>query len=322
MSPENRTKSPLGPLPRRSSWLAGGTLASLALVMVGISSPAFAAAESMQAAETVKAASPTGGGDKCKPHKKPKHDPREERSAAGPRGGSGDNCGQRGPTGPTGPRGPKGKPGEDGIDGEDGATGATGAPGVDGATGATGAPGVDGATGATGAPGADGATGAPGADGATGAPGADGATGATGATGVSECVDIDAVWDNNAREFRAALPGDTNAYAGIRRLTGPEAGSWLWYDLTTNDTGQFPDGACSISIGHQANTLAIDVVTTEGVIWETSCDVNPGPGTLTCDGVWSPITTQPEEGDPNLRRATATAPIRPMDPNHLPKQLK
>ncbi|WP_326589174.1 hypothetical protein [Streptomyces sp. NBC_01294] len=302
MSPENRTKSTLGPLPRRSSWLAGGTLASLALVMVGISSPAFAAAESIQAAETVTAASPTGGGDKCKPHKKPKHDPREERSAAGPQGGGGDEC--EGKRGPTGPRGPKGKPGEDGIDGADGATGATGAPGADGATGATGAPGVDGATGAT------------------GAPGADGATGATGATGVSECVDIDAVWDNNAREFRAALPGDTNAYAGIRRLTGPNAGTWLWYDLTTNDAGQFPDGACSISIGHQANVLAIDVVTTEGVIWETSCDVNPGDGTLTCDGVWSPLTSQPEEGDPNLRRAAATAPVRPMDPNHLPKQLK
>ncbi|MFJ6047260.1 hypothetical protein [Streptomyces sp. NPDC092307] len=319
--------------------MAGSTLASLALVLVGVASPAVAAAQSIQAADVATAATSVGGGD-CKPTHKPKpkqnkHDgPRAadfEATALGY-----DKCdeGRQGPPGPRGPRGPKGDTGPagatgaTGATGADGATGATGAtgndgaPGATGATGATGNDGAPGATGATGATGTDGAPGATGATGATGTDGAPGATGATGATGASECLDIDAVWDNNAREFRSTLPGDGNAYAGIRRLAGPNAGTWVWYDLTTNPQGQYPDGACGISIGDQANVLAIEVVTTAGVIWETSCDVNTGPGTLSCDGVWSPLTLQPDANDPDLRRGAATAPIRPMDPNHLPKGLK
>ncbi|MEV7556363.1 hypothetical protein [Streptomyces sp. NPDC089795] len=290
MTPENRPGPRLGPLPRRSGWMAGSTLASLALVLVGVASPAVAAAQSMQAAETVTTATSAGGGD-CKADKGRQDRPRS--GAIGAADGH-DECdkGKQGPPGPPGPRGPKGDTGPAG------ATGATGATGNDGAPGATGA------------------------TGATGNDGAPGATGATGATGASECLDIDAIWDNNAREFRATLPGDGNAYAGIRRLAGPNAGTWVWYDLTTNPTGRFPDGACGISIGHQANVLDIDVVTTAGVIWETTCTVNEGAGTLTCGGVWAPLTLQPDANDPDLRRGAAPAPIRPMDPNHLPKGLK
>lgn len=108
MSPENRTKSTLGPLPRRSSWLTGGTLASLALVVASMSTPAFATTQGMPAAGTVTAVSPTGA-DECKDE----NDESEPRTVqeAGPRGGGGDEGCKRGPTGPTGPRGPKGDPG-------------------------------------------------------------------------------------------------------------------------------------------------------------------------------------------------------------------
>ncbi|MFJ3974619.1 hypothetical protein [Streptomyces sp. NPDC090021] len=118
--------------------MKGGTLASLALAMVGIASPAFATTQNVQAAATVRSASPAGGGD-CTTKNDSKHDPRAVEVQAGPRGG-GDKCeGQRGPTGPTGPTGPRGPQGEPGIGGATGATGATGADGATGATGATGA---------------------------------------------------------------------------------------------------------------------------------------------------------------------------------------
>ncbi|MFF8269823.1 hypothetical protein ACF059_20875 [Streptomyces sp. NPDC016562] len=107
MSPENNTRSTLGPLPRRSGWLAGGTLASLALVMTGISGPAFASPQGAQAAQTVTTVSTVNGG-KCS-DERDDYDPRKA-DQAGPRGGGGDE-GCQGPTGPTGPRGPKGDPG-------------------------------------------------------------------------------------------------------------------------------------------------------------------------------------------------------------------
>ncbi|MFG2974802.1 hypothetical protein ACGFYY_17675 [Streptomyces sp. NPDC048331] len=290
MTPENRPRPRLGPLPRRGSWLTGGTLASLALVMAGVASPAMAAAQSIQAAETVVAATPAGGGD-CKEKPKGKHD--RPRSMAVEAAGGHDKCdeGKQGPPGPPGPRGPKGDTGPAG------ATGATGATGNDGAPGATGATGNDGAP---------------------------GATGATGATGASLCVDIDSVRDNNDREFKAVVPGDGNTYAGIRELSngGATVGPWTWYDLTFNPTGGYPADACGVSIGHQANRLVIEVVTETGLIYETFCTVQPGPGTLTCNGVWNLDNPQPEPGDPAQRRGPATAPIRPMDPNHLPKTLK
>ncbi|KJY23564.1 hypothetical protein VR43_00495 [Streptomyces sp. NRRL S-104] len=99
-------------------------------------------------------------------------------------------------------------------------------------------------------------------------------------------------------------------------------GPWIWYDLTTNEEGDYPTGACGVSIGHQANRLVIEVITVGGEIWETFCDVNPGtPDQLECDGVWNDAVPQPNPGDPPPLR-THAQPIRPMDPNHLPKALK
>lgn len=59
MSPENRTRSALGPLPQRRAWLTGGAIASLALMLSGIASPVLAAGQPAKAAVGVSAASET-----------------------------------------------------------------------------------------------------------------------------------------------------------------------------------------------------------------------------------------------------------------------
>lgn len=122
MSPENRTRSQLGPLPRSGGWLAGGTLASLALVLVGISSPAFAAGQSIRAAQAVNESGPVAA-DPCK--QKP-NGPRgandQVAGLAGPQGS--DKCqGATGPTGPTGDTGPAGATGPTGPTGPTGDAG-------------------------------------------------------------------------------------------------------------------------------------------------------------------------------------------------------
>ncbi|MFF3456309.1 hypothetical protein ACFYXH_18675 [Streptomyces sp. NPDC002730] len=121
MIPDNRTGSVLEPLPRRDKWLAGSTIASLALVVAaGVISPVAAAAQST--GERVSASSGPGGVlDAC--------------TDVSQRGGK-DNC-KRGATGPTGPTGAQGVPGTPG-----GPTGPTGAQGVPGPTGPTGPAGV------------------------------------------------------------------------------------------------------------------------------------------------------------------------------------
>ncbi|MFD5631298.1 hypothetical protein [Streptomyces sp. NPDC127072] len=135
MSPEPRNRTPFGPLPVRHGWLTGGAVASLALVLSGIASPAGAVARTVdpatETAGTVLASPSTG--DPCKkPKPKPKPRPRPEGRSAGPlAGGEHDKC-QTGPTGPTGPMGPTGPKGPTG------ATGATGPTGPTGATGPTG----------------------------------------------------------------------------------------------------------------------------------------------------------------------------------------
>lgn len=60
-------RSPLGPLPRRVNWHAGGALASLALVLAGITAPQVAVAA--QRADTSTLLSTTthaGSKDKCR----------------------------------------------------------------------------------------------------------------------------------------------------------------------------------------------------------------------------------------------------------------
>lgn len=297
MSPENRKRSALGPLPRRSGWLTGGTLASLALVMAGIAGPALATAQSLRAAGTVNAATPTGG-DQCEAkHTKPDHD-RRAAAEAGPRGGGGDDCdrGKQGPTGPTGPRGPKGDTGPAGATGATGETGDTGQTGATGATGNTGQTGATGATGNTGQTGATGATGDTGQTGQTGATGATGGTGAAGATGATgPCNAVDSYMPSNTEAFSAALT-DGHAYGG--RASAPGL-SPAWQDFS--DIEGYPLGeACGISIEGFANRAFIKVLTVDGRVYQLALDISGTNFAPVTGATWTELTPAPV---PDFRRS-------------------
>ncbi|WP_129593308.1 hypothetical protein [Streptomyces sp. C] len=135
MSPETRTPSRMGPLPRQSKWLAGGAVATMAIAMLGLATPAQADTDA-PATATV-AAAPTG--DRCKGKEKDDNDdyePEVKGAAADPHK---DKCVK---VGPPGPPGPPGAPGAPGLNGRDGRDGLPGTPGTPGAPGAPGAPGV------------------------------------------------------------------------------------------------------------------------------------------------------------------------------------
>ncbi|WP_164720903.1 hypothetical protein [Streptomyces sp. W1SF4] len=130
MSPETRTPSRMGPLPRQSKWLAGGAVATMAIAMLGLATPAQADTDA-PASATV-AAAPAG--EKCKGDEKDNDDyePEVKGAAADPHK---DKCVKVGPPGPPGPPGAPGAPGRDGRDGRDGQPGAPGQPGTPGPPG-------------------------------------------------------------------------------------------------------------------------------------------------------------------------------------------
>ncbi|MEU0086863.1 hypothetical protein [Streptomyces sp. NPDC006274] len=101
-------------------------------------------------------------------------------------------------------------------------------------------------------------------------------------------------------EYKAVLH-DGVACAGVRDLR-PDVGDVIWYDLTDGAGSNFPEGACSISIGSQSNAegaVSIEVLTTDGEVWETVCSRNPGnPITLTCDSPWVMLTTPSDDPEP------------------------
>ena len=283
MSPEFRT-SPLGPL-ARNRFRKAGMVASLALALAaGAAGPATAAARSMT--EHVNAAAGNGGGD-CKPH----HHHKSQATEAGGK----DHC--KGPTGPTGPTGPKGDKGD---------TGPAGPTGPKGDTGPSGGP-----AGPTGPKGDTGAAGPTGPAGPAGPKGDQGPVGPTGAA--APCSDIDAQQDSNNFELRAALTGG-KTYAGIHDLRGTTPRNFLWTDLSTHANYPAGDAAglpCGVAInGHSANTgapIKIDVMTTTGQVWETTCvEVNStNPATLNCNNSagapnpWTKLTLQPSPGVTN-----------------------
>ncbi|MFF5704657.1 hypothetical protein ACFY7H_19445 [Streptomyces sp. NPDC012794] len=119
MSPETRTPSRMGPLPRQSKWLAGGAVATMAIAMLGLSTPAQADTEAPRTA-TVAAAQ---AGDKCADDED--YDDSDVKGAAASPGK--DKC--------EGRPGPPGPPGRDGRDGRDGLPGQPGVPGPPGPAG-------------------------------------------------------------------------------------------------------------------------------------------------------------------------------------------
>ncbi|MCY0935030.1 hypothetical protein [Streptomyces sp. H34-S4] len=114
MSSENKARTYLGPLPRRAGWLTGATLASVALVLAGMASPAVAL--------TVV---PTNSGD-CKTEQRSQDTGTQETADLIGQQAHGDDDCNVGPTGPRGPRGPKGQTGPRGATGPTGPKGATG----------------------------------------------------------------------------------------------------------------------------------------------------------------------------------------------------
>lgn len=259
MSSENKARTYLGPLPRRASWLTGGTLASVVLVLAGMASPAVAL--------TVVPGDP----DHCQSedHRQDVRTQAAADLAARPSHGD-DECN----VGPTGPRGPKGHTGPTGPRGATGSTGPTGPRGYTGPTGATGTAGANGLTGPTGA---------------TGTAGTNGLTGPTGTAG--PCSDVDSYNPSAATQYNAVLTGG-KAYVGVRSNT-PTITAFTWYDLTNGGTppGTFPAGACAISIGAQANLISIEVLTPTNLVYETTC--NPGTvmgnPVLNCTKTWTQV---------------------------------
>ncbi|MDX2563887.1 hypothetical protein PV371_30155 [Streptomyces sp. TX20-6-3] len=326
MRPDARTRSPLGPLPRRRPWRAGGAIASVALVLTGLASPATATTwpESPELGGSGTAmtnASMNGHCEDRPPHHEDgpppwEHDgPRHAEAAGGSpstgslqafldeqiqplveggpaaalRAAAPSGGGDDCNVGPTGPAGPTGPPGPQGPTGDTGATGATGPQGPAGADGA------DGATGPPGPAGADGA------DGATGPQGPEGPQGPVG-----PCIDVDGYNPANSREVKAVL-SDEVTYVGIRDLI-PTVTQFIWYDLTDpTDHPGYPANACAVSVASQANNVSVQVLTENGEVWETRCAIVPGtPDSLDCIGTptdnlgpWTELTT-PTPGDPPL----------------------
>ncbi|MFE4048916.1 hypothetical protein [Streptomyces sp. YIM B13518] len=76
---------------------------------------------------------------------------------------------------------------------------------------------------------------------------------------------------------------------GIRD-TQPNVTPFIFYDLTADPS--YPENACAVSVASQANLVSVQVITTDGDLYETQCDIVPGtPDTLDCDGVWNPTAT-------------------------------
>ncbi|RST06167.1 collagen-like protein [Streptomyces sp. WAC07149] len=225
--------------------------------------------------------------------------PQGETGAQGPAGAQGPR-GETGATGAQGPQGETGAQGPVGAQGPRGETGATGAQGPQGDTGAQGPQGETGATGAQGPQGETGATGAQGPQGETGAQGPAGAQGPVGPTG--PCVDVSTSWDEDEVKYKAVLLPNGTALAGVYDFNAPNPmrPAYTWYNLSGNSTG-YPPNPCGITIAETGNDVIVEVVTTTGEIYETTCAVERGePDHLVCptQRVWTPAVPQPPGSTP------------------------
>ncbi|WP_323186911.1 hypothetical protein [Streptomyces sp. NBC_00063] len=271
MSPENGTRSKLGPLPRRGRWVAGGALASLAVVVLGFTSPALAGAATSQNAGTAQAGAL--GGDKCKDDKENRY---------GDYGVLGDKDKDKNKDKCKGPKGDTGNTGDTGAKGDTGNTGDTGAKGDTGNTGDTGAKGDTGPKGdtGTGGTGAKGDTGNTGNTGDTGAKGDTGNTGNTGNTG--PCVSVTAAKSNGSEQFVGALFNGT-AFYGRRDVAGnpdgPDttaithgpANTAGWGDLSTI-SGYPTEPVCAIALDTDGSDAYFKIITVNGNIFTLHCD--------------------------------------------------
>ncbi len=161
--------------------------------------------------------------------------------------------------------------------------------------------------------------------GPTGATGATGPTGPTGATGpVGPCVSVATSWDEQEVKYKAVLTPDGTAYAGVYDFNAPnpDEPAYTWYDLTDGAVG-YPENPCGISIAETMNEVIVEVVTTEGEVYETSCEVDRGePDLLDCSDpvVWTPASPQP--GEEVAARSDAGAGRRPHGRRQGPGEVR
>ncbi|MFD9336262.1 hypothetical protein ACFWBF_17900 [Streptomyces sp. NPDC060028] len=140
-----------------------------------------------------------------------------------------------------------------------------------------------------------------GARGPAGPPGPPGPPGAAG-----PCVDISTSWDEAEVKYKAVLAPNGTAWAGVYDFNAPNpmVPAFTWYDLTTGATN-YPASPCGITIAETSNRVIVEVVTTGGQVFETTCPVTRGePDRLACPNpvVWTPANPQPPGTTPTLTR--------------------
>ncbi len=92
-----------------------------------------------------------------------------------------------------------------------------------------------------------------------------------------QCFDIDAIRRQASREQKAALV-DGTAYVGIRDLRS-QITPFVWQDLTDPAIHPgYPPRACAISIAEHNNLVSVEVLTLDGEVYETRCEVDPSGG--------------------------------------------
>jgi len=77
-------------------------------------------------------------------------------------------------------------------------------------------------------------------------------------------------------------------FVGIRSDTGDTVGPFTWTNLTSHPGYPGTAIVCSTSInehgeGGTAHPVRIDVLTTTGLVYETTCSVEPSGPSLDCD---------------------------------------
>ncbi|MER5372210.1 hypothetical protein [Streptomyces sp. NPDC002553] len=119
------------------------------------------------------------------------------------------------------------------------------------------------------------------------------------------CSDIDALRAEAGVEYRGVLTGG-RYYAGVRDIAGDGDRPMLWTDLTGNEgypTGNKGAGlpcAAAVSGLAETDTVAFDVLTTTGRVYEITCtrEINDSDASiLDCtDQVWAEVSLRPRKG--------------------------
>ncbi|MER5714766.1 hypothetical protein [Streptomyces sp. NPDC002132] len=119
------------------------------------------------------------------------------------------------------------------------------------------------------------------------------------------CSDIDALRAEAGVEYRGVLTGG-RYYAGVRDIAGDGDRPMLWTDLTGNEgypTGNKGSGlpcAAAVSGLAETDTVAFDVLTTTGRVYEITCtrEINDSDASvLDCTGqVWAEVSLRPRKG--------------------------